>query len=211
MTGANISIQKFAGCSTEYEKAGEKQSKSPLEMKGDESPLEWKEIKPVNPKGNQPWVFIGRTNAEAEAPIFCPPDAKTDSLEKTLMLEKIEGRRRMGQQRMRWLDGIIDLMNMNLSELQELVIKSNHLVLCRPLFLLLSIFPSNRSFQMSQLFTSGGLSIGASASVLLMYIQDWFPLGWTGWISLKSKGLSRVFSNTKFKSINSSANKRDKF
>ena len=61
-----------------------------------ESPLEWKEIKPVDPKGNQPWVFIGRTDAEAEAPIFCPPDAKTDSLEKTLMLEKIEGRRRRG-------------------------------------------------------------------------------------------------------------------
>ena len=59
-------------------------------------------------------------------------------------------------------------------------------------------FPSSGSFQMSQLFTSGGQSIGisASASVLPMYIQDWFPLGWTGWISLQSKGLSRVFSNT---------------
>ena len=59
-------------------------------------------------------------------------------------------------------------------------------------------FPSSGSFQMSQLFTSGGQSIGisASASVLPMYIQDWFPLGWTGWISLQSKGLSRVFSKT---------------
>ena len=80
----------------------------------------------------------------------------------------------------------------------ELVIKSNHLVLCRPLFLLLSIFPSNRSFQMSQLFTSGGQSIrvSASTSVPPMNTQDWFPLGWTGCISLQSKGLSRVFSNT---------------
>ena len=67
-------------------------------------------------------------------------------------------------------------------------------------------FPGSGSFQMSQLFTSGGQSIGvsASASVLPMYIQDWFPLEWTGWISLLSKGLSRVFSNTtQFKSINS--------
>ena len=59
-------------------------------------------------------------------------------------------------------------------------------------------FPASGSFQMSQLFTSGGQSIGVSAStsVLTMNIQDWFPLGWTGWISLKSKGLERVLSNT---------------
>ena len=78
----------------------------------------------------------------------------------------------------------------------ELVMPSNQLILCRPLLLLPSIFPS--SFQMSQLFASGGWSIGvsASASVLPMNIQDWSPLGWTGWISLQSKGLSRVFSNT---------------
>ena len=57
-------------------------------------------------------------------------------------------------------------------------------------------FPASGSFLMSQLLTSGGQSIGASASVLPMNIQDWFPLGWTGWISLQSKGLSRVFSNT---------------
>ena len=68
-------------------------------------------------------------------------------------------------------------------------------------------FPASGSLQMSQFFTSGGQSIGvsASASVLPMNIQDWFPLGWTGWLSLLFKGLSRVFSSTKFKSINSSA------
>ena len=62
----------------------------------------------------------------------------------------------------------------------------------------LQSFPASGSFPMSQLFTSGGQSIGVSAStsVLPMNIQDWFPLGWTGWISLQSKGLSRVFSNT---------------
>ena len=70
-----------------------------------ESPLDSKEIKPVNSKGNWFWLFIGRTEAEAEAPILWPPDAK-DSFEKTLMLGKIEGRRRRGRQRMRWLGGI---------------------------------------------------------------------------------------------------------
>ena len=75
---------------------------------------------------------------------------------------------------------------------------SNHLILCRPLLLLPSIFPSIRAFQMSQPFTSGGQSAGVSAStsVLPMNTQDWSPFGWTGWISLQSKGLSRVFSNT---------------
>ena len=80
----------------------------------------------------------------------------------------------------------------------ESVMPSNHLILCRPLLFLPSIFPSIRSFPMCQLFTSAGQSVGASAStsVLPMNTQDWSPLGWTGWISLQSKGLSRVFSNT---------------
>ena len=67
-----------------------------------ESLLDCKEIKPVNPKGNQPWIFIGRTDAEAETSILQPPDAKSWPLEKTLMLGKSEGRRRSGQQKMRW-------------------------------------------------------------------------------------------------------------
>ena len=80
----------------------------------------------------------------------------------------------------------------------ELVMPSNHLILCPPLLLLPSIFPIIRVFPMSQFFPSGGQSIGVlvSASVLPMNVQDWFPLGLTGWISLQSKGLSRVFSNT---------------
>ena len=80
----------------------------------------------------------------------------------------------------------------------ELVMPSSHLILCRPLFLLSPSLPASVSFPKSQHFTWGGQSTGvsASASVLPMSIQDWFPLGWTGWISLQSKGLSRVFSNT---------------
>ena len=80
----------------------------------------------------------------------------------------------------------------------ELVMPSNHLILCCPLLLPSSIFPSIRAFSTSQLFPSGSKSIGvsASASVFPMNIQNWFPLGWIGLISLLSKGLSRVFSNT---------------
>ena len=80
----------------------------------------------------------------------------------------------------------------------ESVMPSNHLIRCRPLSSCLQSFPTSRSFQMSQLFIWGDQSIGisASTSVLPMNTQDWFPLGWTGWISLQSKGLSRVFSNT---------------
>ena len=75
---------------------------------------------------------------------------------------------------------------------------SHHLILCHPFSYHLQSFPASGSFQMSQFFASGDQSIGvsASASVLPMNIQDWFPLGWTSWISLQSKGLSRVFSNT---------------
>jgi len=90
------------------------------------------------------------------------------------------------------LESLLKLMPINS------VMPSNHLILCHPLLLPPSIFPSIRVFQMSQFFTSGGQSIGvtASASVLPMNIQDWSPLEWTGWISLLSKGFSRLSSNT---------------
>ena len=86
-----------------------------------ESHLDCKGIQPVHSEGDQPCNFFGRNDAKAETPVLCPPDAKTDSLKKTLMLGGNAGRRRRGRQRMRCLDNIIDLMDCSLRELWELV------------------------------------------------------------------------------------------
>ena len=86
-----------------------------------ESPLDCKEIQPVHSEGDQPWDFFGGNDAEAETPVLWPPHRRVDSLEKTLMLGGIGGRRRRGRPRMRWLYGIMDPVDVSLSELWELV------------------------------------------------------------------------------------------
>ena len=137
---------------------------------------------------------------------------RTDSLEKTLMLGKIEDRRRREQQRMRWLDGITDSVQLSRSVVSRSCDPMNcstpglpvHHQLLEPTWThvhhdgisssvvpfssCLQSFPASGSFPMSWFFESGGQSIGvsASASVLPMNIQDWFRLGWTGWIYLSS-------------------------
>ena len=200
---------------------------------------------PVNLKGNQPWIFIGRTDAEAEV-FFGHPMWTDNSLEKSLMLGKIEGRRRRGLQRMRWLASILisgfqppGLWEINIwhwshsVQLDQSLILSDSLRLhgvqhtrlpcpsltpiacsnsypssqwCHPTISssvipfssCLKSFSASGSFLMSQFLASGGQNTGASASasVVPMNMQDWFPLGLTGLISLQSKGLSRVFSKT---------------
>ena len=146
-----------------------------------ERPLDCK-IKLVHLKGNQSWVCIGKTDAEAETPILWPLMWRTDSLEKTLILGKIEGERRRGRQRMRRLFGIPDSMDVGLNKFRELVMPYNHLILCRPL-LLLSVFPSIKVFSSESVLYikwpkcwSFSIRPSNECSGLISLRIDWFDL-----------------------------------
>ena len=161
-----------------------------------ESPLDSKEIKPVNPKGNQSWLFIGRTVTEAEARILRPPDVKSWLMRKDSDVGENWGQEEKGMTEdemagwHHWLDGReygwtpgVQPNPCPLSWWCHPTISSSVI----PFSSCPQFFPASGSFQMSQLFASGGQSIGvsASASLLPMNTQD-CPLGWTGWISLQS-------------------------
>ena len=167
-----------------------------------ESPLDCKEIQPVHPKGNQSWIFIRRTDAEAESPIPWPPDVKSSHWKRPWCWGRLKARGE-GDDR-RWYGWKVSLTQWTWVWVNsrsppkpmsiESVMPSNYLILCCPLLLPPSIFPSIRVFSNESVLSISGRSIGvsASASVLPMNIQDRFSLGWTGWISLLSKGLSKI-------------------
>ena len=163
-----------------------------------ESPLDCKEIQPVHPKGDQSWVFVERNDAKAETPILWPPHVKSCLIGKDSDAGRDWGQEEKGtteDEMAGWYHQFLELVKLMSI---ESVMPSSHLILCCPFSSCLQSFPASGSFPKSQLFAWGGQNTGvsASASVLPMNTQDNSPLGWTGWISLQSKGLSRVFVNT---------------
>ena len=159
-------------------------------------------LKEINPD-----YSLGELMLKLKLQYFSHLMQRADSLEKTLMLGKFSSVQLLSRvwlfaipwtaARQAYLSNTSSWSLLKLMSIES-VMPSKHLILCRPLLLLPQSFPASGSFPMSQFFISGGQSSGVSVStsVLPINIQDWSPLGWTGWISLQSKGLSRVFSNT---------------
>ena len=156
-----------------------------------ESPLDFKEIQPVHPKGNQSWIFIGRTNAEAEAPIFWPPDVKNWLTGKDPDAGKDWRQEEKGTTEDEMIGWHHRLNGLNWTSSRSWWCHPTISSSVLPFSSCLQSFPASGSFPVSQFFASGGQTIGvsASASVRPMNIQDWFPLRLTGLISLQSEGL----------------------
>ena len=163
-----------------------------------ESPFDCKEIQPVYLKRDQPWVFFGRNDAKAETPVLWPPHAKS-----WLIGKDSDAGRDWGQEEKGMTEDEMAGWHHQLPEFTDSRPSSQW---CHPAISCSVVpfsscpqsLPASESFPISQLFAWGGQSTGvsASASFLPKNMQDWSPLGWTGWISLPSMGLSRVFSNT---------------
>ena len=159
-----------------------------------ESPLDFKEIQPVHSKGDSPGCSLEGLMLKLKLQYYGHLMRRVNSLGKTLMLGRIGGRRRKGQQRMRWWMASSTQWMWVWVDPRSWWYYPTVSSSVIPFSSHLKSFPASGSSQMSQFFTSGGQSIGVSAStsVLPMNTQRWSPLGWTGWISLQSRGLSKV-------------------
>ena len=166
-----------------------------LRMMTLQGPLDSKETTPVSPKGNQPWIFTGRTVAETEAPILWPPDAKSWLIGKDPDAEKDWGQeeRRVTEDEMVGWHHRLNGHGFQWTPWVGDAIQPTHPVI--PFSSCLQSFPTPGSFLMSQFSLSGGQSIGASASVLLINIQDWFPLGLTDFLGVQGKSLQHHSSS----------------